>query len=69
MTRHNSDIEKFRDGTVEEIHQIRARIAEKCDGDLAAIIKAAERRQQLSGRAVWQRIASTGILNWQSSSR
>jgi hypothetical protein len=47
----------YRDTIVEEIHRTRVRMAEKFGGDLAAILEDARKRQEASGRAVWQRPA------------
>jgi hypothetical protein len=44
-----------RDDVIEEIHQTRARIAEKFGGDIAAIVEDARQRQAASGRPLWQR--------------
>ncbi len=42
------------DDVIEEIHEARARIAEKFGGDIAAIVEDARRRQAVAGRPVWQ---------------
>lgn len=47
----NSEIR--RDPIVEEIHKIRRQIAEKFNGDIAAIIADARKRQAASNRPVW----------------
>ncbi len=43
-----------RDTTIDEIHRTRERMAEKFGGDIAAILEDARKRQEASGRAVWQ---------------
>jgi len=43
-----------RDTTIEDIHRIRRQMAEKFGGDVDAIIEDARKRQEASGRAVWQ---------------
>jgi len=43
-----------RDTVIDEIHRTRERIAEKFDGDIAAILEDARNRQAASGRPVWQ---------------
>lgn len=50
MTEKNPD----RDAIVDEIHLTRRRIAEKFSGDIAAILDDARKRQEASGRPVWQ---------------
>ena len=47
-----------RDTIIDEIHQTRQRIADKFDGDIAAILEDARKRQAASGRAIWQRTSS-----------
>lgn len=42
-----------RDTTIADIHRIRERIAEQFDGDIAAILEDASRRQAAEGRAIW----------------
>jgi len=44
-----------RDTTIEEIHRVRELMAAKFDGDIAAILEDARKRQAASGRAIWQR--------------
>lgn len=44
----------MRDTTIDEIHHTRQLMAEKFGGDLAAILEDARKRQEASGRAVWQ---------------
>jgi hypothetical protein len=48
-----------RDTTLEEIHQIRERMAGKFGGDIAAILEDARKRQAASGRPVWHAPSST----------
>lgn len=43
-----------RDTTIEDIHRTRRRMAEKFGGDIVAILEDARKRQEASGRAVWQ---------------
>ena len=43
-----------RDTIIEEIHQIRERMAEKFGYDITAILEDARKRQEASGRAIWQ---------------
>ncbi len=43
-----------RDTIVEEIHQTRQAIAEKFNGDIAAMLADARQRQAASGRPIWQ---------------
>jgi hypothetical protein len=59
MIQPNNDIEKLRDDTIDEIHLVRERIAEKHGGNLAAVISDAQQRQQASGRAIWTRDVAT----------
>lgn len=42
------------DTTIDEIHQTRERLAAKFGGDIKAILEDARRRQEASGRPVWQ---------------
>lgn len=42
------------DSTIEDIHRTRERIAEKFGGDVNAILEDARKRQEASGRPVWQ---------------
>lgn len=44
----------LRDTIVEEIHRTRRRIAEQFGGDIGAIVEDARKRQDASGRAIWQ---------------
>jgi hypothetical protein len=46
------------DTTTEDIHSERQRMAEKFGGDIVAILEDARKRQEASGRAVWQGPAS-----------
>ena len=52
---------------VEEIHQVRKKISDQFNGDIAAIAKDAAQRQSVSGRAEWnpKRLTkhSSGQLN------
>jgi hypothetical protein len=43
-----------RDTTIEDIHRERQRLAEKFGGDIQAILEDARKRQEASGRPVWQ---------------
>jgi hypothetical protein len=43
-----------RDTTIDEIHQTRQRMAEKFGYDITAILEDAWKRQEASGRAIWQ---------------
>jgi len=43
-----------RDTTIDEIHRMRQRMADKFAGDIAAILDDARKRQAASGRAIWQ---------------
>jgi hypothetical protein len=43
-----------RDPIIDEIHRTRAQIAEKFGGDAAAILEDARKRQEASGRNIWQ---------------
>lgn len=52
-----------RDPIIEEIHRTRERMAEKFGGDIAAIVEDARKRQEASGRAVWQGPASNKASN------
>jgi hypothetical protein len=52
-----------RDTTIDEIHQTRERMADKHGGNVAAIIKDAEKRQLASGRTVWHRAATNKALH------
>jgi len=51
-----------RDPIIDEIHRTRERMAEKFGGDIAAILDDARKRQEASGRAVWQGSASKKAL-------
>jgi hypothetical protein len=42
------------DTIIDAIHRTRQRMAEKFGGDIAAILEDARKRQEASGRAVWQ---------------
>ncbi len=50
-----------RDTTIDEIHRTRERMAEKFGGDIAAILEDARKRQEASGRAVWQGPSSNKV--------
>jgi len=52
-----------RDPIIDEIHRTRRRIAEKFGGDIAAILEDAWKRQEASGRAIWQSPSSKKTLN------
>jgi len=52
-----------RDTTIDEIHRTRQRMAEKFGGDIAAILEDARKRQEASGRAIWQGQSSIKALN------
>lgn len=43
-----------RDTIIEAIHRTRQQMAEKFGGDIAAILDDARKRQNASGRAIWQ---------------
>lgn len=51
-----------RDAIVDEIHLTRRRIAEKFGGDITAILDDARKRQEASGRPVWQAPAKAQSL-------
>ena len=50
-----------RDPIIDEIHRTRQRMAEKFGGDIAAILEDARKRQEASGRAVWQGSSSKAL--------
>jgi len=52
-----------RDTIIDEIHRIRQRMAEKFGGDIAAILEDAWKRQEASGRTIWQGPSSNKDLN------
>ena len=52
-----------RDTIIGAIHQTRQRMAEKFGGDIAAILEDARKRQEASGRAIWQGPLSNQALN------
>ena len=52
----------IRDTIIDEIHRTRERMAEKFGGDIAAILEDARKRQEASGRAVWQGPSSNKAL-------
>ena len=56
-----------RDTTIEDIHRTRRRMAEKFDGNIAAILEDARKRQEASRRAVWQAPLKDNVV--QSSER
>lgn len=43
-----------RDMILDEIHRTRQQMAAKFDGDIVAILEDARKRQEASGRAIWQ---------------
>ena len=47
-----------KDTIIQEIHETRRRISEKFAGDVAAILEDARKRQEASGRPLWQRSLS-----------
>ena len=51
------------DTILDEIHRTRQLMAEKFGGDIAAILEDARKRQEASGRAIWQGPASNKALN------
>ncbi len=51
-----------RDTIIDEIHRTRQRMAEKFGGDIAAILEDAWKRQEASGRTVWQGHSSRKAL-------
>jgi hypothetical protein len=51
------------DTIIDAIHRTRQQMAERFGGDIAAILEDARKRQQASGRAVWQRPSSNKALN------
>ena len=52
-----------RDTIIDSIHRTRQAMAEKFDGDIAAIIEDARKRQEASGRAIWQGPSSNKAPN------
>ena len=52
-----------RDAILDEIHRTRQRMAEKFGGDIAAILEDAWKRQEASGRAIWQGPSPSNALN------
>jgi hypothetical protein len=50
-----------RDTIIDEIHRIREQMAEKFDYDITAILDDARRRQEASGRAIWQGPSSKAL--------
>jgi len=52
-----------RDTIIDEIHRTRQRMAEKFGGDIAAILEDAWKRQEASGRAIWQAPSANEALN------
>ncbi|HEY2252641.1 MAG TPA: hypothetical protein VGH74_16320 [Planctomycetaceae bacterium] len=58
-------IQKKTDGdpVIDEIRRTRERIAEKFDGDIAAILDDARKRQAASGRPIWKGSSSNNALN------
>jgi hypothetical protein len=53
-----------RDTIIEEIHRTRQQMAEKFAGDIAAILEDARKRQEASGRAIWQGSSSNKALSF-----
>jgi hypothetical protein len=51
------------DTIIDAIHRTRQQMAERFGGDIAAILEDARKRQQASGRAVWQRPSSNQASN------
>ena len=51
------------DPIIDEIHRTRERMAEKFGGDIAAILEDAWKRQEASGRAIWQGSSSNKPSN------
>ena len=54
---------KNRDPILDEIHLTRQQISEKFGGDIAAILEDAWKRQEASGRVIWQGSSSSKTLN------
>ena len=52
-----------RDTIIDEIHRTREGMAEKFGGDIAAILEDACKRQEASGRAIWQGPSSNQALS------
>jgi hypothetical protein len=52
-----------RDPIVDEIHRTREQMAAKFGGDIAAILEDAWKRQEASGRAIWQGPSSNEALS------
>lgn len=50
--------EDSRDPVIEEIHQTRQRMADEFGGNITAILEDARKRQEASGRPLWQGQAS-----------
>jgi hypothetical protein len=48
------------DTTIDEIHQTRQQIAKKFDGNIAAILEDARKRQEASNRPIWRGSSSNG---------
>lgn len=57
-----------RDTIIEEIHRTRQRMAEKFGGDITAILEDARKRQEASGRPVWQGSSSNKAMHPSGSS-
>jgi hypothetical protein len=51
------------DTIIDAIHRTRQRMSEKFGGDIAAILEDARKRQEASGRAIWQGPSSAKALN------
>jgi hypothetical protein len=52
-----------RDPIIDAIHRTREQMAEKFDGDIAAILEDGRKRQEASGRAIWQGPSSNKALS------
>ena len=52
-----------RDTIIEEIHRTRQQMAVKFSGDIAAILEDAWKRQEASGRTIWQGPSANNALN------
>ena len=59
MTENRND----HDTVIEEIHRTRQRMADKFGGDITAILEDARKRQEASGRPVWQGPLSNKAIN------
>jgi hypothetical protein len=52
-----------RDAIIEEIHRTRECMAETFGGDITAIVEDARKRQEASGRPVWQGSSSNKAMH------